>query len=436
VTAGAALAAMPRGTRVLLLLPLWFVGYYLAGSASAVRYVPPILQPRYFIPCLPFLTVALAGAAVSVWSRLKAGPLRGASPRAERAALLGALALPLLFLPAADRAAGRAYGAVLAGNARGLVTHWSMFGREPLVLSAALSVHVHPLFDGRRPPDLLYSHEVDPERLARLARAGGFFFAELDRRSWLFRESENPMIQWRYSLLPASERHADGLVHDAVWRGRSPDEWVVREVARFHGFRSRIADLASVLGRPATEEQLLRDEAQTVVLYRCVPAPRDALLAHRLPPLDERDLRPPRNAGFSDWEGDVPRGWQVVGGPSRRGGGDAEGQAAVLGPCGFCYLWQSLPAGPTLAGRTLELSARARARRGGTARLWIKLDVGGEWEELFSPWHPGDGEWRRLAVRLPVPIEFRGGELRVALQHWNDRSSSSSFDEVRLAAEP
>jgi hypothetical protein len=63
------------------------------------------------------------------------------------------------------------------------------------------------------------------------------------------------------------------------------------------------------------------------------------------------------------------------------------------------------------------LRATVRSDAPAAGRLWIKVAVGSDWEEVFGESHPGDGTWRPLEAVLPVPPGFAGGEVRLVLLH-------------------
>ena len=78
----------------------------------------------------------------------------------------------------------------------------------------------------------------------------------------------------------------------------------------------------------------------------------------------------------------------------------------------------------------LAVRANVRSDAPGAARLWAKVAVGADWEEVFGEPHPGDGAWRPLEAVLPVPAEFAGGEARIVLLHTGGRGHSEFADVV------
>jgi hypothetical protein len=430
-----AVVAVARRGLFLVLLTLWYVGFYLVGSASFQKHELPNLQVRYLIPCLPFAIAVAAGAVVAVGRALGTWlPARFRVRVGIPVAIVALAATSLAGLRGVNRAAGRIYLAPLAGNARQLVDLWSLTGRAPLVLSSVLSAHVYPLYWRSRPPTLLFSNEVDARLVDRWLAESGFYFAELDQGSWILKESKNPILHWRYSLIPASPGFVEEALQPTIWSMRTQPGLVVREVARFDARRDRLEELRAGLGLASIPSAWQRTPEQAVTLYRVVAPERDRLLAHQLGRLPEHGAPPVVNAAFDAWRADVPAGWQASG-PTARTGASAVVQ---VGPCSYCYVWQSTRASALLAGRVLRLDARARAKLAQTTRLWLKAErTPGDWVESFGDWHPGDGAWHELAVRLPLPLDYSGGELRIVLMHWNDEGNAAAFDDVRLTiAEP
>ena len=120
-------------------LGLWFFVYHTWGSTRLSDYLPTSLQPRYFIPVMPFLFIMLSFLAVKAWRAL---PRWIAAPRAT-GAIQGMLTLvlflyPLLSLCVSDKMAGKIYRADFVNVSYRAIQAAQAAGDRPVVLSRTI----------------------------------------------------------------------------------------------------------------------------------------------------------------------------------------------------------------------------------------------------------------------------------------------------------
>jgi hypothetical protein len=423
--------ARRRGFGAALLLPAWFAVYYTWGSASLATYSSPSLQIRYLIPCVPFLLVALAATLTDAyaWAAERA---RRTDPRLESwirgAAAAGAVVVAVVQLARCDLDAGNLYGAPLVAQSLRAVRSSGSGSPRPLVISETLGAQLFPLFR-HRPAGLLFSHEVGAATLEQWRREGGFHFLDLHPASPLGRGELNPLLGWRYGL-PASERRAEKLVESLLSGHGADSGWMMRPTGRFDRVGSRSAELGLLLGDPDALGRLRHRPDRGVIVYQLTAVDQD--VRYPQPPLDLREATTVVNGTFEQWSEAGPVGWEMRDTAAAKVPGP-RGQAAVrIGPGAFSYVWQPRPASPSVRGRRLVLRATVRSDAPAAARLWIKVAVGSDWEEVFGESHPGDGTWRPLEAVLSVPPGFAGGEVRLVLLH-TSLQGHSEFTDVEVS---
>jgi hypothetical protein len=431
VLATAIYAGKRLGLRSILFFPAWYVAYYMWGSARFTSYYSPSLQIRYFIPCIPFLLIPVAALLCEGWS-LASERARRLHPRPE--GLLRALGATVLTatlaaaLAVSDREAGNLYGAPLASQSVRALRSWESSGRGPIVISETLGAQLFPLLR-KRPDGLLFSHEVGASQVERWRHTGGFQFMDLHPNSPLRRPELNPLLGWRHGL-PASERHVETLVESLLSGGAGDHGWIMRPAGRFDRVGPRSAELRMLFGDPGALPHLRHRPDRGVLVYELATMDHD--VRYPRPAIAPGQAPAALNGSFEQWSEAGPVGWHTRDTVASRVQGP-EGNAAVrIGPGALSYLWQSLPAPATVRGRDLVLRARTRSDAKDAARLWIRIAVRAEWEEVFGDPHPGDGAWRWLEATLPVPPQFAGGEARIVLLHAGTRGHSE-FDDVALS---
>lgn len=409
-------AASRRGFGPTLLFPAWFALYYTWGSASLTSYSWPGLQIRYLIPCIPFLLVAVAATLTDAyaWTAERA---RRTDPRLESwirgAAAVGAVVVAIAQLSRCDLDAGNLYGAPLVSQSLRAVRSWSSGYPTPLVISETLGAQIFPLFR-HRPDGLLFSHEVRASQLEHWRREGGFHFLDLHPASPLGRAGLNPLLGWPHGL-PASERRVESLV-ESLLSGRGADSgWMMRPTGRFDRVGPRSAELRVLFGDPGGLSRLAHRPDRGLLLYQLTTTDQD--VRYPQPSLDPREATTIVNGTFAQWSEAGPLGWQARDTAASKVRGPAGQSAVRIGPGAFTYLWQPRPVSMSVRGRRLVLRATVRSDAPAATRLWIKLAVGSDWEEVFGESHPGDGTWRPLEAVLPVPPGFAGGEGRLVLLH-------------------
>jgi 4-amino-4-deoxy-L-arabinose transferase-like glycosyltransferase len=420
-----------RGYGTTLLFPAWFAAYYTWGTTSLATYSPPSLQLRYFIPCVPFLLVTVAGNLADAYS-WAAERARRIHPRMESwtraAAAIGGAALAIVQLARCDRDAGNLYGAALVSQSLRAVRSWSSGNQTPLVISESLGAQLFPLFR-HRPDGLLFSHEVRASQLEQWRREGGFHFLDLHPTSPLGRAELNPLLVWRHGL-PASEHRVESLV-ESLLSGRGTDSrWMMRPLGRFDRVGTRSAELRVLLGDPDALSRLRHRPDRGVLVYQLTGTDQD--VRYPQPPVDPREATTIVNGAFDQWSEAGPLGWQARDTAASRVQGPAGHPAVRIGPGAFGYLWQSRRLSVSARGRRLVLRATVRSDAPAAAQLWIKVAIGPDWEEVFGNSHPGDGTWRPLEAALPVPPGFAGGEVRIVLLHAG-REGHSEFADLDVS---
>jgi 4-amino-4-deoxy-L-arabinose transferase-like glycosyltransferase len=424
-------AAKRPGLGAILSFPAWYIAYYTWGSASLTSYYSPSLQARYFIPCLPFLIIALS-ALLSTGSARAAEYVRRRHPGMEwelrvlaAAAVISAVAVQVAL---ADRHAGRVYGAPLVTQSLRALRSRSLAPDTPVVMSEVLGAQLFPLFQDR-PERLLFSHEVGSDQLEEWRRRGGFHFMDLHPTSGLRRADRNPLLGWRHGL-PTSPRCAEGLVESLLSGPPFERGWAVRPEGRFDRMGSRSAEIRALLGDADALSALQYRPDRGVIVYRVAAADDD--VRYPLPALDPGDAPGVANGTFTQWSETGPLGWQIRDASASPARGPAGAEGVRIGAGRLSYLWQSLDIKRSLRGRRLVLGAKARSEQPGAARLWIKVAIGADWEEAFGDPHPGDGHWRRLEAVVTVPPGFEGGEARIVLLH-SGRPGPSEFADVEVS---
>jgi hypothetical protein len=425
--AAGAYRAIRRGYGTTLLFPTWFAAYYTWGSASLATYSPPSVQLRYFIPCVPFLLVAVAAALADAYAwaaeRVRRTHRHLESWLRAVAAMAGAAAA-IALLARCDRDAGNLYGAPLVSQSLRALRSWSSGHRTPLVLSESLGAQIFPLFR-HRPDGLLFSHEVRASQLEQWRRDGGFHFLDLHPTSPLTRVELNPLLGWRHGL-PASERRVERLVESLLSGGGTDSGWMMRPMGRFDRVGPRSAELRVLLGDPGGLFRLRHRPDRGLLVYQLTGTDQD--VRYPQPSFDPSGATTIVNGTFDEWSEAGPVGWQARDTTASRVPGPTGHPAVRIGPGAFGYLWQSRPLGMSARGRRLVLRATVRSDTPAAARLWIKVAMGSDWEEVFGASHPGDGTWRPLEAVLPVPPGFAGGELRIVLLHAGRQGHSDFAD--------
>jgi hypothetical protein len=419
-----------RGLRSLVLFAFWYAAYYTWGSARLTSYYSPSLQPRYFIPTVPFLLVPLAALLWAGYTRAAAEAPRvhpGAPAFLRVTCLLVAAAALVWQLRRCDGTAGTVYGAPMASQSLRALRVWRSSGRGPLVVSASLAAGLFPLLRDHR-EGLLFSHEVGAEDLERWRHTGGFGFMDLHPASRLRLPAWNPLIGWDHGL-PVSAGHAERLVQALLTNRTTESDWTLRLAGRFDRVGPRSAEARVLLGDPSAVSLLRPGSDRAVLVYELAPAKDD--VRYPLSPLEPGRSPAVVNGALEQWTDARPAGWLARDTPVSPTEGADAGRGVRIGPAAFGYLWQSLALAPSLRGRDLLLRARVRTDTPRAARLWIKVAVGSEWEEVFGEPHRGDGTWQWLEAELPIPLQFSGGEARIVLLH--DGPGHSEFDDVELS---
>jgi hypothetical protein len=204
----------------------------------------------------------------------------------------------------------------------------------------------------------------------------------------------------------------------------------MRTAGRFDRVGSRSTEIRALLGDPAALSDLRHRPDRGVIVYRLTGATEDvvyplaAAAASATPAVE--------NGTFVRWSDAGPAGWRARDTQPGRVQGPGSSEAVRIGPGRFVYLWQSLRADADLRGRSLTLRADVRSDQPDAARLWVKVAVGGTWEEAFGDPHPGDGAWHPMVAVVPVPATFAGGEARIGLLHAQGRGRSE-FANVAVA---
>ena len=375
VAAAAIYAAKRPGLGAIVAFPAWYAAYYTWGSARFPAYDSPSLQARYFIPCLPFLLIALATLLCAGYARA-AARARRLHPRGERGLQVVAAAAMISFVAMAlalsDRQAGSLYGAPLVSQSLRALRSLSPARETPIVISEALGAQIFPLFQVR-PEGLLFSHEVGSDQLEQWRRRGGFRFMDLHPTSGLRRADLNPLLGWRHGL-PTSSRCAEGLVESLVSGPAIDGGWGVWPEGRFDRVGPRSVEIRALLGDPDAVSRLRYRPDRAVIVSRVAAADEDALYPR--PALDPGDAPRVGNGTFTQWSQTGPVGWQTRDSFAVRAPGPPGAEAVRIGSGRFSYLWQSLAVKRSLRGRRLVLRAQARSDEAGAARLWIKVAVG------------------------------------------------------------
>jgi hypothetical protein len=147
-------------------------------------------------------------------------------------------------------------------------------------------------------------------------------------------------------------------------------------------------------------------------------------------------LPPLRNAGFEHWtDAGLPVHWDVRPGHEAMAGRDdahsTEGAASLrlAGEFTYMYLTQDVGSLGELAGRLVEVAADVKCHEPEAASIYvIQPDFG----ELYSPKHPGDGEWHTLRISFRVPAFSVHDALTVRLGVGNVPQKPCYFDNVRV----
>lgn len=431
VATGLAAALYSRkrpGVGSILLFPAWYAAYYAWGSVSLRAYYAPTLQARYFIPCIPFVLVAVSVVVCLAYGWM-ARKLPAPRLRILQVVAGGAMASVIaLQLAVVDGMAGNVYGAPLVSQALRALRSESPSSSAPIVISEALGAELFPLL-GKRPEGLLFSHEVGADQLERWRGRGGFRFMDLHPTSPLHHPQLNPLLGWRHGL-PPSGRCVERLVASLLSGEPIDSGWTMRPAESFDRVGPRSAEIRALLGDPYALARLGHRPDRGVLVYRVAAVGDD--LVYPLPAFDASATPLVVNGTLEHWSDNGPLGWQVRDAVPVRVPGPEGAVGARIGPGRFSYLWQLLAAPRSARGRTLTLRARVRSDEPGAARLWIKVAVGADWEEVFGDPHPGDGIWRPQEASLPVPAGFAGGEARIVLLHARTRGWSE-FANVELS---
>ncbi len=114
-----------------------------------------------------------------------------------------------------------------------------------------------------------------------------------------------------------------------------------------------------------------------------------------------------KNAGFQKWK-DIPEGWSIEGDATVKKAGE-NGVELYSKTEGGPFLYQSIKPRRGNRGRPVTLAAWVKADTPGGAVIEYSDRKG---NDLKSPAHPGDGQWRLLKVTVrppetPDPFEFR-----------------------------
>jgi hypothetical protein len=324
--------------------------------------------------------------------------------------------------------AGNVYGAPLVSQALRALRSESPSSSAPIVISEALGAQLFPLI-AKRPEGLLFSHEVDADQLERWRGRGGFRFMDLHPTSPLHDSQRNPLLCWRHGL-PPSGRCIERLVASLL-AGESGDSgWTMRPAGSFDRVGPRSAEIRTLLGDPDALARLGHRPDRGVLVYRVTGVGDD--LVYPLPAFEASTTPLVANGTFEQWSDNGPLDWRARDAAPARVPWPEGAVGARIGPGRFSYLWQSLAAPRSVRGRTLTLRASVRSDEPGAARLWIKVAVGADWEEIFGDPHPGDGIWRTQEASLPIPAGFAGGEARIVLLHARTRGWSE-FANVDLS---
>ena len=165
----------------LYLLPVWIFAYQTWGSMSLVRYAPPLIKSRYYIPVVALATVVSAAAACQVWTVVTARIAFGFVRRPLSAAAFAAVALaPLLWLGGPNELAGKSSRAELVGVATAAINQALAEDGLPVVLSGSVARIIAPLLQEPSNERLIRADDVTPETLEDLASRGGFKYVELN----------------------------------------------------------------------------------------------------------------------------------------------------------------------------------------------------------------------------------------------------------------
>ena len=359
--AAAVYAAKRPGLGAILFLPAWYIAYYTWGSASLTSYDSPSLQARYFIPCLPFLIIAVSALLSAGYARA-AARARRLHPGGEWKLRVVAAAAVILVVAAqlalADRQAGTVYGAPLVSQSLRALRSRSPDRETPIVISEVLGAQLFPLLRDR-PEGLLFSHEVRSDQLEQWRRRGGFHFMDLHPTSGLRRADLNPLLGWRHGL-PTSPRCAEGLVESLVSGSAIGRGWAVRPEGRFDRLGPRSAEIRALLGDSAALSRLRYRPDRGVIVYRVAAADDD--VRYPLPALDPGEAPSVANGTFTRVVGERaggladPRRGGLAGPRTRGRGGRPHRRRPV-------QLSLAVPGRPGIPAR-----AAARASREGPVR--------------------------------------------------------------------
>jgi len=280
---------MRRKKWAVLLAGLWIFAYMTWGSASFTQYYPPCFRPRYFIPVIPFLCIAMAIVLMGVMRRVQTIPVPRPVGRLIYAVAMAAIILiPLLNLDVADRFAGRGSRASFVGNAVKAIEVARGAAREsgrPVVLSGVVIHRLRPLFYNHRPSDLFMADELTEAEIEQFLEQGGLYYVDNNQRALLevSGRRQNRVDDLLHGIVLAGQGGPDArsaTLHPASElalprRGRlDVGDLAVIKLANFSTTPSRTVELSTRLLKTVPREYQTCDHGWSVDLYKVVKQKR------------------------------------------------------------------------------------------------------------------------------------------------------------------
>lgn len=147
-------------------------------------------------------------------------------------------------------------------------------------------------------------------------------------------------------------------------------------------------------------------------------------------------VAPLRNGGLEIWgPAGKPVHWHIreghndMAGPSETERTEGRTSLKLEGEFTYMFLSQDIGGMGPLAGRLVEFAADVKCFEQDAASIYvIQPDFG----ELYSPKHPGDGEWHTLRITFRVPAFSVYDAFTVCLGLGNIPQKPSYFDNVRV----
>lgn len=414
-----------RRSWLLFAVLVWGASYRIYGSASATRYAPHTLQPRYF---LIYIVLACVMSAYLVATIAQAARKRRRHPRWATAAAVALLAVGggwtlVESIRRVDVSPGTRYRyPTLQGVRRALELTTTSFPCWTVVIQPRLHAIAWSLYR-EGPVSSWFVTSEDQVFADRLSRPFEFLYlCCTDKQA----AASGEMLQCGLGVKNIAYSRAGFVIQQ-------------ERIGRFGAARSRLEAIRyELLGGLLPPPRPF--DGRQVYLWKVVVRPESA-------EQDGTPSPPPgiRNPDFEQWEQGKPVGWAVPAGNwddlSPEANSADGGTAIALDPTRSgryaTSVFQDVVLDRSLAGQHLVVATDSRSTWETSTKLAVEIlhPGGGSARCVESVDHPGDGSWRKLRVAVGVPLEQTQCLARIRLWKVQPRGETL-FDHVEISVEP